>query len=297
MFRNLRLYRVSGDWPASEAALSEQLAQAAFEPCGTFNERSLGFEAPVEDAGGALCRRVAGADLLQLRVQSRVLPPAVIREAAAARIETFRARTGREPSRTEKREFKEEIYSELLPRALLKSDRIRGFHLGSESMLALGTASANTAERFLDTLRAAFGSLQVMPLAFKRPPAELLKRIFLGEGPPEFALGRECRMRDPSDAAAAVNWFDMELADRSVREHVRAGLQIDRLGVRFDNTLSCVIDHDAVLRKIRMTGLDGADDMDDEDPVARLDAEFVMVSGLVGRLLTALKRRLGGFAA
>jgi recombination associated protein RdgC len=297
MFRNLRLYRVHGDWPQTEGALSERLEEAAFTPCGTFNERSVGFEAPIEDASGSLCRRVGKADLLQLRVQSRVLPPAVISEALTERIETFRQRAQREPTRSEKREFKEEVYSELLPRALLKSDRIQGFFLPSESILGIGTTSASNAERFLDALRAAFGSLQATPLAFNQPPSTLMNRVFLGDGPSEFVLGRECRMRDPSDAAASVNWLDMELADRSVRDHVRAGLQIDRLGVQFDGTLSCVIDQDAILRKVRVAGLDEATDLDDEDPIARLDAEFVVVAGSVAQLLVALKKRLGGFAA
>lgn len=296
MFRNLRLYRVASDWPKTEQALSERLIDAAFTPCGAFNERSVGFEAPIDNAGDLLCRRVAGADLLQLRVQSRVLPPAVIREALTERIDTFRQRAQREPTRSEKREFKEEVYSDLLPRALLKSDRVLGVCLPDESILAIGSTSANVAERFLDALRSAFGSLQVTPLAFKQPPLTLMSRVFLGDGPPEFGLGRECRMRDPSDARASVSWFDMDLADRSVREHVRAGLQIDRLGIQLDSMLSCVIDQDAVLRKIRLVGQENLDEMDDEDPIARLDAEFTIMSGSIRRLLKALSNRLGGLA-
>ena len=297
MFRNLRLYRLHSDWPETEQALSERLADASFKPCGAFNERSAGFEPPVENAGDLLCRRVLGADLLQLRVQSRVLPPAVIREALAERVETFRQRAEREPTRSEKREFKEEVYSDLLPKALLKSDRVHGVCLPAESILAIGTTSANVAERFLDTLRDAFGSLQVTPLAFKEPPVSLMTRIFLGDGPPEFALGSECRMRDPSDAKASVNWLDMDLAERSVRQHVRSGLQVERLGIQLDSILSCVIDQDAVLRKIRLVGQDNLDDMDDEDPIARLDAEFTIMSGFLRRLLKALTNRLGGLAA
>jgi recombination associated protein RdgC len=294
MFRNLRFYRLHSDWPKTEEALSEQLEQAAFKPCGTFHERSVGFEAPVENAGDLLCRRVGGADLLQLRVQSRVLPAAAIGEALAERVETFRQRAQRDPTRSEKREFKEEVYSDLLPKALLKSDRVQGFCLLSESLLAIGSTSATAAERFLDALRSALGSLQVTPIAFQQSPGALMNRIFLGDGPPEFGLGRDCRMQDPSDSKASVNWFDMELADRSVREHVRSGLQIDRLEIRLDATLSCVIDQDSVLRKIRVVGLDSLDDLDEEDPVARLDAEFTIMAGSIRRLLAALIKRLGG---
>ena len=58
--------------------------------------------------------------------------------------------------------------------------------------------------------------------------------------------------------------------------------------------MSCVIDQDCVLRKIRMAGLDAADDLPDEDPLARLDAEFVLLAGNVRRLIRSLEKPLGG---
>ncbi len=296
MTKNLRFYRIQSEWPVAEDDLSEQLSRVAFTPCGTLSEHSYGFEPPVEDAGGLLCRRLAGADLLQLRIQSRVMPLAAVKEALVERQAQFSQRTGRDPSRKETRELKDEVYAELLPRALLKSERVRAFYVASESILAIGTPSANTAERVLEKLREALGTLQAVPLAFKQPATALLTRVFLGEGPDKFALGRECRMRDESDPAASVNWLDMDLASKKVRAHVKDGLSIDRLGIRFDAVLGCSIDQDLVLRKLRFEGLDSPDDAEDEDPLAQHDAEFTLLSGLVTRLLLDLKRQLGGFA-
>ena len=111
-FRNARLYRIFSQWPSSEEALSEVLENAAFKPCGAYTERSGGFEPPVNGAGDLLVRRVSGADLLQLRIQTRVLPPAAVQEALAVRIDAFKNRTQTEPNRSEKRDLKDEVYSE-----------------------------------------------------------------------------------------------------------------------------------------------------------------------------------------
>ncbi|GIS20179.1 MAG: hypothetical protein CM15mP120_20950 [Pseudomonadota bacterium] len=78
-FRNLRVYRIQSEWPESEEALSDLLAAAEFKPCGAFAERSGGFETPVDNSGDLMCRRLAGNDLIQLRVQSRVLPAAAVK--------------------------------------------------------------------------------------------------------------------------------------------------------------------------------------------------------------------------
>ncbi len=297
MFRNLRLYRVSGDWPASEEELSNQLMNVPFKPCGAFTERSAGWEAPVAELPDLLARRVAGADLIRLRSQSRLLPTAAVNEALEDRVAEFSGRMGRPPGRKEKQDLKDEVHAELLPKALLKSDRIWGMFLRDERVLAVDTASETQADRFTDQLRSAFGSLPLTPLEFQEPLSRLLTSIFLGQGPTSFLPGRECRMLDPSTGSASVSWMDIDLSDASVQKHVRDGLKIDRLAVNFDEVASLVLDQDCVIRKLKLVGMDQVEDGDvmDEDPIGRLDAEFALISGIINRLLTALKKQLGGY--
>lgn len=294
MFRNLRLYRLQSPWPESEEALSERLAEVAFKPCGPFSEQAAGWEPPTGQETDPFCRRVGGSDLVSLRRQTRLLPAAAINEVLPQRIADFAARTGHDPSRKERRQLRDEVYGELLPKALLRSQRIGGLHLASEDIVAVDAASAPRAELFLDQLRAALGTLAVRPLVFKQPVAGLLSRTLLGQGPRELRVGRECRMNDPASAKSAVQWLDMDLADDHARSLVRDGLKLQRLGVEFDDVLSCVIDQDGVLRKIRLPGADAAE-IGDEDPLARLDSDFVMLTGSVRRLLEVLKRALGGY--
>ncbi|NOX49589.1 MAG: recombination-associated protein RdgC [Gammaproteobacteria bacterium] len=297
MIKNLRFYRIHSDWPADEASVSQQLENSAFKPCPAFAERSLGFEPPVENAGDLLCRRLAGCDLLQLRFQSRVLPAAAVKEALTERLADFKKRTLRDPSRKEKRELKEEVYDELLPRALLKSDHIRAIYFLKENILAVATPSANTAERLLDSLREALGSLKATPLEYKKPVSLLMSQVFLGGGPREFVLGRECRMKDLSDPKSTVNWLDMDLADASVRTHVKSGLSVDRLGMRFDAVLGFTVDEELVIRKLRLEGIDDADELPEEDPIARHDAQYTVLTGYLSKLVGALHRHLGGYAS
>ena len=169
-FRNVRLYRIFSQWPSSEEALSGVLENAAFKPCGAYSERSGGFEPPVNGAGDLLVRRVNGADLLQLRIQTRVLPLAAVQEALAVRIDAFKNRTQTEPNRSEKRDLKDEVYSELLPQALLRSDRLQAVMLPADNILVVGSASESAADYFMNALKRAMVSFQYAPVAFKTPP-------------------------------------------------------------------------------------------------------------------------------
>ena len=245
-FRNFRVYRIQTEWPESEESLSDALAVAEFKPCGAFAECSGGFEAPLENAGDVLCRRLAGNDLMQLRVQTRVLPVAAVKEALTERVAEFKQRMRSEPNRVEKRELKEEIYSQLLPQALTRS-------------------------------------------------LDLLSRVFLQSRLDSFSLGRECRMRDPSDTAATVNWLDIDLADPAVRRHVTEGLTVDRLGLNFDQVFRFVLDADLVVRKFRLADQESMPDEPMDDPLAKHDADFVMLSACISQLLEGLRKTLDGY--
>ena len=271
------------------------LAGVGFQPCGSLSESSSGWEPPATGYD-ALARRVGGADLFRLRVQSRLLPAAAVSEALDERVAEFRERHGTEPSRRERRDLREDVYSALLPQALLKSDRIHGFTLPREKLLGVDTASANQAEQFLDRLRDAFGSLQVAPLSFKTPFAALMDRVFLGRGPTELVAGRECRMVDSGAGRASVTWLDMDVTEPSVRRHVAEGLTIDRLAMSYHEALAFTLDRDGVLRKVRLPTGDVADELPDEDPLARLDAEFTVFSATVRRLVAMWRKELDGYA-
>jgi recombination associated protein RdgC len=294
MFKNVRFYRLTGTWPESEQELADALSSASFKPCGPLTEKVSGWEPPSADPAGPLGRRVDGADLLQLRSQSRLLPAAAINEALEARVEEYRDRMGQEPSRREKRRLKELTRDSLLPKTLLRSERTKGFLFLSEKIFGIDASTPAKAERFLEYLRAPLGSVDTTDLTFKRSLGDLLTRVFLGDAPSGITLGRECRMQDPSDSRSRVHWIDMDLTDASIRKHVRDGMKLTHLAIEVGSIMSCVIDESGALTKVRLLGMDAEEDTDDKDPQARLDAEFVLLTGTMRQLIDVLARSLGG---
>lgn len=295
MFRNLRFYRLDSPWPASEEELSGKLASAGFEPCGPLTERSSGFVPVSPDAGESYARRLNAADLMRLRSQSRVLPAAAIAEELAQRIDDYRQRMGEEPNAREKRRLKAETRDELMTRALLKSEHINGYYDSKEKVLVIDSAGEPNADRFLRRLKAAFGDLTIRPLGFQQPAEMLLRRIFLGDAPGQFALGRECRMQDAAEPRSRVRWMDFDLEMNAIRNHVAQGMRLTHVALVYDGLLGCVLDEEAVVTKLKLVGAD--DDADDgNDALARVDAEFALASGTIRNLLGDLKNLLGGYA-
>jgi len=295
MFRNVRFYHLDGVWPESEEALSTSLEQAGFEPCGPLTERSSGWVAIDPDTSEFLARRVNGADLFRLRSQSRVLPAAVVNEELEVRIEEFRRRMQEAPTPREKRRLKAEARDELMPKAMLKSDRIWGYVDLKEKVLGIDTALDSVAERFLRRMQASLDGINIRPLQFMKPVDELLSGIFFDDAPRQFSLGRECRMQDLGDAASKVRWTDFDLSDKSIRDHVANGMRLTHLSIVYDNMMNFVMDENGVITKLKFIGMD--DDVENhKEALARQDAEFVLITGTLRNLLGDLKKQLGGLA-
>jgi recombination associated protein RdgC len=297
MFRNLRLYRVSSPWPETEEQLSALLEKCSFVPCGPLTEKRSGWEKPVEHENAAYSRRVSGADLLQMRTQSRLLPAAAIQEALVDRVDEFRSRMGEEPSRRALRRLKEETRDELLPKALLRSERINGFFLTKEKLLGIDAASDSKAERFLDLLRASLQNLEFTPLSYAQSPGDFLTALFLGDHFKKFALGNECRMQDLSEQKSVATWRHTTLSDPAIRQHIIDGMKLSHLQIEFDDLMGFVMADNGAISKIRFPEADAADINDEEDPVALLDARFVLLTGTVRALVSDLKELLGGYAS
>lgn len=213
------------------------------------------------------------------------------------RLAEYRERMQEEPGRRTKRKLKEQTRDELLPKALLKSDRTTALYLLNESVLAVGTASEARAERFLELLRMALGKLDAEPLTFARPIENVMVRVFAGDPPPRFALGREARMRDRADAKGSVRWSEIDLTHANVRRCVKDGMELTHLGIEFDGALRGVLDAKGTLGKVKLVGLDEvADEAAEgaEEPLARLDAELALLGGTLRQLVVGLRQALGG---
>jgi recombination associated protein RdgC len=176
---------------------------------------------------------------------------------------------------------------------MLKSDRIWGYFDLKEKVVGIDAALESAAERFLRRLQASNDRMNLQPLQYQKPFDELLTKVFLGGAPGRFSVGRECRMRDATDTGSVVRWTNFDLSDRSIRDHVAHGMHLTHLEIVYDNVMSFVLNENGVITKLKFLGMD--DDVEDHnDPLARLDAEFVVITGTLRSLLGDLRKLLGG---
>ena len=291
LFRNLTLFRFPASLRKALENIDEHLPEAALKPVGPLELSSRGFVSPFGRGEDQLSHRVGDCVLITLGGEDKLLPSAVVNEALASKLDQLREREGRSPGGRERKRLKDEVLTDLLPRAFARPSRTNAYLDLGLGWLVVDSASRKNAEAVASALREALGSFPALPVNAESSPRALLTAWISGEEMPKgFELGDECELRDPVDSGAIVKCRRQELDSDEVREHLKAGKQGFHLALTFEERLDFVLGEDMVVRKLRfLETATEALERDERDSLrAEIDATFALMSGELKRLLERL---------
>jgi recombination associated protein RdgC len=293
-FRNLTFLR----FPMASVGLfplEEGLQACRLKPIGPLELSSRGFVSPFGRGEDALVATIHQSHWVTLGGVDRLLPPAVVNDMLARKLDEIEEKEGRVPSGRTRKRIKTDILMELIPKAFPVPVRVDAYLDLSRGVLAVDASSSRKAHGVVGELRRALGSFPALPLNAEMAPRTVLTGWLGGEPLPEgLSLGDECELKDAMDGGAVVKVQNEDLGGEEVRKHLEAGKQCTRLALKLDDHLAFVLGEDLVIRKLRF--LDGAvDELENterEDLRAELDARFALMTGEVGRLFDVLEKAL-----
>ena len=291
-FKNLTLFRLDEQELPVDAALAEVMATRRRPDCGPLEAFSVGFVSPFGPTHEGLLHSLAGYDLVALGQEKRVLPPAVVNEVVADKARAIEEESGRPPGKRRRKELAEAAMTELLPKAFIVRSTTLAYIDRAQRLLAVDTTSDKTAEAVATEMREALGSFPAIPLATEGDPTVLLTAWLAGSEPlpADFELGEECELRDPGDTHTVISARGQDLTAEEIREHLKSGKQVSRLGLIFDERLSLVLDAQLKVRKLKFLDLiqEKLGDSDGRGAEAELDARFALMTHELTRLYTRL---------
>jgi len=289
-FRNLTLFRFPTSLDLSD--LETHLAECALKPVGPLELSSRGFVPPFGHHGEALSQGLHDALWLTVGGEDKLLPGAVVNDLLQKKLASIEAQEGRKPGGRTRKRLKDDLITELLPRAFVRpvrSDALLDTTLG---VIAVDTSSRKNAESVVSEIRRALGSFPALPVNAEVAPRAILTGWIAGDPLPDgLSLGDECELRDPTDTGAVVKVQRMDLSGDEIARHLESGKQATRLALVLDDHVSFVIGEDLVVRKFKL--LDGAVDQlestERDDVAAELDARFALMAGEFKRLFNVLE--------
>ena len=120
-FKNLVVYRLGAGWARKAEDFEEKLAGQPLQKCGGFEMESRGWVPPRDD--GAFLYQQNRHWLVALGFEQKLLPSSIIRDAAEEQVAAMESMLGHPIGRRQKRDIKEKVTAELLPRALSRRRR------------------------------------------------------------------------------------------------------------------------------------------------------------------------------
>jgi recombination associated protein RdgC len=292
-FKNLQIYRLPAPWAITPEQLEAALAPQTFVPCSSLELQRQGWISPRNN--GMLVYTVNRQMLIALGTEKKLLPATVINQVAKAKAVDIEEQQGFAPGRKQMREIKEQTADELLPRAFSISSTIRTWIDPVNGWLVIDAASPSKAEEVLKLLIKAIDKFPLEALRVAQSPlAAMTDWLVADEAPYGFTVDQDTELRATGESKATVRYVRHTLEVDDVRRHIAAGKQCTRLALTWSDKISFVLTESLALKRI--TPLDvlketGATTKNDDE---RFDADFMLMTGELGRLLPNLIDALGG---
>ncbi|MCL1079813.1 recombination-associated protein RdgC [Parashewanella spongiae] len=296
-FKNLTLYRFNKPFSVDVDTLEDALSNFNFTPCSSQDVSKLGFSPAFGKLGQTLVHSANGNHLLCITKEEKLLPSQVIKEALEEKVAVIEEQESRKVTKKEKDGLKDEIIMTLLPRAFSRRSQVRALIMPALELILVDSSSATKAEELLALLRKALGSLPIVPVTYTRPIEDSLTEwLVKNVVPAAFEAQDEAELKSISDEGGIVRFKQQELFEEEVLAHIENSKQVHKLALHFGQSVAFVMQSDASLKRLKFSEEFRAsnDEIGNEDPLARLDADFALMCGELEALLKAVIEAFGG---
>ncbi|WP_444994831.1 recombination-associated protein RdgC [Aliikangiella sp. IMCC44359] len=288
-FRNLHLYRLSKPFEFSPEELADKLSEKRFQPCGRQVEESVGWVSPIHRARDYLVHAASGCILICMRREQKVIPASAVKEALEERVNAISEEMGRKVYSKEKQSLKEDIVSQMLPKAFVRSTHIFAYVDTKRGYLVLNAGSNSIADMFFELLVESIGSFGAIKLISDENPALILNGWLENGMPSEWDLSGDYELKDPKDERVA-KFKDNESENGVLGDLLEDGYWVNKLGIRYKGQFKAVIQPDLQVKSIKFMDelLAENDDVDGEDELVKFDADFALMTRSLGDFIQEL---------
>lgn len=290
-FKNLYFFAFTRPFKWSVEELEKHLSEHPFTPCKSTEQSHFGWVNALGKHGNSLVHGAADNFLLCARKEEKILPGPVVKDMVDAKVAQLEAEQSRGATKKEKEQFKEDVIFELLPRAFSRISDTHGYISPENNIIVVNSSSRAKAEDFLALLRKVLGTLPVTSFNPEQAPDEVMTDWIteqkLGE---QFALGMEAEFNAVGDDGAVIRVKNQDLTSDEIKTHIEAEKFAVKVALEWDEAMSFIVCDDLSVKRVKFFDVihEQNDDIDKDDIVARLDADFALMAGELNRFIADL---------
>jgi len=290
-FKNLYFFAFTSPFKLSEEDLEKHLSEHLFTPLGSTELSHFGWVNALGKHGDSSVHSADGNFLICARKEEKMLPASVIKDMIEEKVNLLELEQGRGATKKEREQFKEDITFELLPRAFSRITDTHAYISPANNIIVINASARGKAEDLLALLRKVLGTLPVTSfdpdICVDETMTGWLSEQNLGG---KFSLGMEAEFNALGDDGAVVRVKNQDLTSDEIKSHLDADKYVVKIALEWDESLSFILCEDLAIKRLKFFDVlqEQNDDMDSDDVVAKLDADFALMAGELNRLITDL---------
>jgi recombination associated protein RdgC len=298
MIKNTFIYRIASSTlaPLPEAIAEESMVAHAFTPCGSTQEKSIGWVPPRGEEHGALLESVSGQWILKLMTESKKVPSQAVKDKVDEQCKSIEAQTGRKSGKKERRELAEDARMSLLPNAFPSRSATTIWIDPVARLVVIDAGSQSKADDAATMLVRSFGDLAMHHVNTQTSPASAMAYWLVSkEAPQGFTVDRECELKAADESKAVVKYGRHALDIDEVGQHIAQGKLPTKLALTWNDRVSFVLTEGLQLKKISFLDLvfeDGLSRADDD--AHAFDTDVAISTGELSKMFADLIDALGG---
>lgn len=298
-FKNVQLFQFQEPFRLSAEQLEQKLSDQLLQPCGRTQLSSYGWVSPFGESDAPLVHAAQNRLLFMAAKEEKLLPAAVVNDALVKKVAEIEAAEGREVSKRQKRDLREEIQFTLLAQAFVRVRRTAAYIDPELGLLIVDSSSRPRAEELTVLLRKSLGSLKIQPLKTQQNPGNVMSEWVLKQHyPNEIEMADSCEMLASDKGQGVIKCQKQDLSAKEVANHLQSGKYITRLALRWANKLACVFHEDLSIKGIKFLDVikERLDEIEAETRAERIDADFALMSAEFSALIQDMMQMFGGAA-
>ena len=290
-FKNIFVFAFTQPFTTTQAELEEALQRKAFAPLLASQLLRTGFVSAIGKHGKSLTHSASGNALMCMREESKILPSPYIKNLVNERIDLLKTEHGRKATKKEREQLKEDVIAELLPQAFTRTVDTQAYINAENNTIVINTSSRSKAEDFLSLLRSALGGLPVTSVTLNKDASETMTG-WLGSTPigSFFILGDEAELHEPGDESPITKVKQQDLLGPEVSLLLESDARVTKVSLDYAGLASFVLHDDLSIKRIKFSDIisDQNNDIDCDDYVVRIDADFTLMTSELNEMITDL---------
>ncbi len=288
-FKNIRVFQFQDPIKYQPEQIAQQLQEITFQPCPKSLPFSMGFVSPTGDEEAPLVHGSNGFMMIRLRIEEKILPPAVVREKLDEKIKELEQARDRKVYKDEKERLKDEIYERLLAKAFTKSSYVNAIIDSETNYLIIDSASSKKQAQFISLLNRCIANPVFAPKLHSVPQI-LTQWIRHNDHPSSFYIENACVLKDISEDGGVIRLKKQDLGSDAIQSFLKDGYRATQLSLEWSEQISFTLKEDFSISGVRFLEAvkDLAKDGMSETPEQRFATNFIIMSETLQQFLNDL---------